>query len=67
MKYFSAVLILIAMAIIVYNSTLINVDAPFKDDSLIAIIGIVSALCGILLLVIFMRSKKVQQKIKNPS
>lgn len=65
MKYFSFFLILIALAVIVYNSTLVMPDAPFEGDSLIAVIGIVSALCAILLLVIFMLSKKVQQKIKN--
>ena len=61
MKYFSIVLIGIAIAIIIYNSTLINAEAPFKEDSLIAVIGIVAALCAILLLVIFMISKKIQK------
>ena len=65
MKYFSGVLIVIAVAVIIYNSTLINVDAPFEEESLIALIGIVSALCAILLLVVFMLSRKIQRKIKK--
>ncbi|MCB0375261.1 MAG: hypothetical protein KDD04_05020 [Sinomicrobium sp.] len=65
MKYFSGVLIAIAVAVIIYNSTLINVDAPFEEESLIALIGIVSALCAILLLVVFMLSRKIQRKIKK--
>lgn len=65
MKYFSIVLIVIAVAIITYNCTLINIEAPFENDGLIAIIGIVSALCAILLLIIFILSKKVQRKIKK--
>lgn len=66
MKYFSILLIAIALVIIVYNSTLIEVKAPFEGDSLVAVIGIASALCAIVLLVIFMLSRKIQQKIENP-
>ncbi len=66
MKYFSVILISIAVILIIYNSTLIDGKAPFKGDSMVAIIGIVAALCAILLLVIFKMSKKVKQKIENP-
>ena len=66
MKYFSIVLIVIAVVIIIYNITLIHLEAPFEGDSLIAVIGIVAALCAILLLIIFRLSKKVKQKIENP-
>jgi hypothetical protein len=66
MKYFSRALLLIALCLAAYNITLIDVKTPFEGDSLIAVIGIVSALCAMLLLIILMRAKKIQQKIKNP-
>jgi len=65
MKVFTIILIILAVALIGYNATLINPEAPFEDDSLVAIIGIVSALCAVLLLAIFTLSKKIQQKIKD--
>jgi hypothetical protein len=57
------VLIVIALALITYNVTLINFDAPLEGDSIIAIIGIVASLCAIILLLIFMAAKKVQKKL----
>lgn len=65
MKIFTIILIVLAVALIGYNATLINPDAPFEGDGLVAIIGIVSALCAVLLLSIFNLSKKIQQKIKD--
>ncbi|SFW38446.1 hypothetical protein SAMN02927921_01431 [Sinomicrobium oceani] len=65
MKYFILVLILAAIGLIAYNVTLVDFSAPLEGDSTIALIGIVSALCAILLLVIFSVSKKIQDKIKD--
>lgn len=66
MKYFSLILIILAVLLILYNITYINLHNPFTGGSLVAIIGVFSALCAILLLVIFRLSKKVKQKIENP-
>ncbi|TRZ45936.1 hypothetical protein [Robertkochia solimangrovi] len=65
MKTITIVLIVIAVAIIGYNATLIDFENPFEGDSVIALIGIVAALCAVLLLVIFNQSKKVEQKIRD--
>ncbi|UGU17303.1 hypothetical protein LS482_05385 [Sinomicrobium kalidii] len=65
MKYFTLILILLAVGLIGYNITLIDFGSPFEEDSIVALIGIFSALCAILLLVIFTVSKKIQDKLKN--
>ncbi|MGS2764127.1 hypothetical protein [Sinomicrobium sp. M5D2P9] len=65
MKYFILILILAAIGLIAYNVTLIDFNAPMEGDSIIAMIGVVSSLCAILLLVIFTLSKKIQDKINN--
>lgn len=64
-KYISILLILIAVALIVYNTTLLNFDNVLQGDSIIALIGIVASLCAIVLLVIYTMSKKIQKKIKE--
>ena len=64
-KIVSALLILIAVALIAYNATLLDFDNLFKGDSIIALIGIVAALCAIVLLLVFLLSKKIQKKIEE--
>ncbi|WP_420321103.1 hypothetical protein [Flagellimonas sp.] len=59
------ILILIALGLIAYNVTLVNFEAPFQGDSTIALIGIIASLCAIVLLLIFMTSKKIDKKIKD--
>ena len=58
----SIVFIVIAIALIIYNSTLLNFNNLLEGDSVIALIGIVASLCAIVLLIIFMMSKKIQKK-----
>ena len=65
MKIFTFILIVVALALIAYNTTLIDFSNPFEGDSVIAIIGIVAALCAIILLAIFIQSKKIQEKIND--
>ncbi|RAV29692.1 hypothetical protein [Sinomicrobium soli] len=65
MKYFILTLVLIAIGLIAYNVTLIDFKSPLEGDSVVALIGIVAALCAILLLVIFTLSRKIQDKVKN--
>tara|TARA_R110002051_G_scaffold301461_2_gene369334 strand:- start:4887 stop:5090 length:204 start_codon:yes stop_codon:yes gene_type:complete len=64
-KAISIVLIIIAIALIIYNITLLNFNNLLEGDSVIALIGIVASLCAIVLLVIFMMSKKIQKKIED--
>ena len=64
-KTFSIVLIVLALGLIAFNVTLIDFENPFQGDSTIALIGIVASLCAIVLLLIFMTSKKVEKKLKE--
>jgi uncharacterized membrane protein len=59
------ILILSALGLIVYNVTLIDFENPLEGNSIIALIGIMASLCAIVLLLIFMASKKVQKKIED--
>lgn len=58
-------LITVAVALIAYNATMIDFQDPFEGDSMIALIGIVAPLCAIILLLIYMTSKRIQEKIKE--
>ena len=64
-KIIFIILFLIAGLLIVYNVTQIDFNDPLNGQSTIALICIVAALCAIVLLVIFMISKKIQEKIKE--
>ncbi|MEM8999019.1 MAG: hypothetical protein AAGB24_02050 [Bacteroidota bacterium] len=64
-KTLLTILILVAIALIVYNVTMVDFQDPFSGDSLVALIGIMAPLCAIVLLLIYATSKKIEQKIKN--
>ncbi|GMN10220.1 hypothetical protein MTsPCn9_13650 [Croceitalea sp. MTPC9] len=59
------ILIFLALGLLAYNVTLLDFDTLFEGDSLIAAIGIVASLCAIVLLLIFMTAKKIEEKIKK--
>ena len=65
MKIFNIILIVLALALVVYNATLIDFSEPFQGDSTVAIIGVVASLCAILLLVILNISRQIQNKVKG--
>ncbi|NHF60451.1 hypothetical protein FK220_013940 [Flavobacteriaceae bacterium TP-CH-4] len=62
-KTLTIILILVAIALIAYNVTLLDFENPFQGNSTIALIGIAASLCAIVLLLIFMTSKKIQKKL----
>ncbi|WP_298923087.1 hypothetical protein [uncultured Allomuricauda sp.] len=64
-KTFSIVLIFLALGLIAYNVTLVDFKNPFQGDSTIALIGIIASLCAVVLLLIFMTSKKIDKKLKE--
>jgi hypothetical protein len=57
------VLLLLALGLIAYNVTILDFQDPLKGDSLVALIGILAALCAIVLLLIYNTSKKIQKKV----
>lgn len=65
MKIFTYILIGIATLLCIFNATKLDIDNLLEGDSLIALIGIVASLCAILILLIFMTSKKIQDNINN--
>ena len=64
-RTFALILILLALGLIAYNVTLIDFENPIQGDSTIALIGIVASLCAIVLMLIFMTSKKIDKKLKK--
>jgi hypothetical protein len=58
-----AILLIFGIALIAYNTTIIDFQNPLEGNSIIAIIGILAALCAIVLLLIYLTSKKIQKKI----
>ncbi len=65
MKIFTNLLILIAIALIIFNVTLLDFDKPFEGNSIVALIGIAAAFCAVFILLIFKMSKKIEEKLKN--
>lgn len=65
MKTFTYVLIAIATLLCIYNATKLNFENLLEGDSLVALISIVASLCAVLILLIFMTSKKIQDKVNN--
>ncbi|MGB5819112.1 MAG: hypothetical protein WBG90_06470 [Saonia sp.] len=64
-KSLSILLIVLALGLIAYNVTIIDFENPFEGNSIIALIGILASLCAIVLLLIFIASKKIQKKIEK--
>jgi len=53
MKIFTTVLIFLAIALIIFNITLLDFNNPFEGKSMVALIGIVASFCAVFILIIF--------------
>ena len=62
MKIFTSILVLLALALIVFNITLLDFKNPFQGDSAVAFIGIAASFRAVLILLIFRISKKIEEK-----
>ncbi len=65
MKNFTNLLIFVAIALIIFNITLLDFDKPFEGNSMVALIGIAASFCAVFILLIFKMSKKIEEKLKN--
>lgn len=65
MKVFTYVLVFIALALILFNITLLDLNNLFEGESLVALIGVVASFCAVLILLIFRMSKVIDEKINN--
>lgn len=65
MKIFTSVLVVLALALIVFNITLLDFDHLFEGNSVVALIGIVASICAVCILLIFRMSKMIAEKTKD--
>nr|WP_321234593.1 hypothetical protein [uncultured Psychroserpens sp.] len=65
MKYFTILMTIIALGLIIYNATKLDFDNLFEGKSIIALITILASLCAIALLQVLRLSKRVDQKLKG--
>ncbi len=65
MKIFTSILIVLALALIIFNITRLDFDHLFEGDSMIAVIGIAASFCAVFILLIFKMSKIIQERSKN--
>ncbi len=65
MKIFTSTLVVIALALIVFNITLLDFDHLFEGNSVIALIGIAASFCAVCILLIFRMSKMIADKTKD--
>ena len=65
MKIFTTILVVIALALIIFNITLLDFDHLFEGNSMVALIGIAASFCAVFILLIFRMSKMIEEKTKN--
>ena len=65
MKIITIIISLLALALIIFNLTLVNFRAPLEGDSVIALITILLGLCAIALMFILRISKRIEDKTKG--
>lgn len=65
MKIFTTALIFVAIALIIFNITLLDFNNPLEGNSMVALIGIAAAFCAVFILLIFKMSKRIDEKLKN--
>lgn len=64
MKVFTVIFTILATALILYNVTKISFSNTFESESLVALITIFAALCGILLVHILRIAKRIEKHNK---
>lgn len=66
-KILLIVLLVLALVLIGYNSTVVDFEKPLEGESLVALICIIASLCAIILLLIFNAARKIQKKVEEES
>ncbi|NHM01712.1 hypothetical protein [Flavobacterium difficile] len=64
MKIFTYVVYALSLFTIVFNATKVSLEKPFEGESTIALIGIIASFCAILIVTLFMVSKKLVDQTK---
>jgi hypothetical protein len=60
MKLFNYILSVIAILLVIFNFTRIDFSDPFHNESIVAVITVISGLCVVILLAILRISKKIE-------
>lgn len=65
MKIFTNILVVLALALIVFNISLLDFNNLFEGNSMIAFIGVAASFCAVLILLIFKMSKCIEEKMND--
>lgn len=65
MKIFIYTLLIIAVGLIVYNSTFLDMDNLLSGDSATALVGILASSCVIVLMAILLISRSIAEKVEE--
>lgn len=65
MKILTIILSLVALGLIIFNTTKLDFDALFKGESMVAVIVILASLCAIILLMILRTSLSIEKLHKQ--
>ncbi len=65
MKYFAYIIIVSALGLGIFNATKLDFNAPFEGESIVGIITILASLCAIILMLILLTSKRIEEKVKQ--
>jgi hypothetical protein len=65
MKISIIIISILGFGLAIFNFTKVNFDAPFEGESMTALITVVASLCVVLMMLILMVSKNIEQKVKG--
>jgi hypothetical protein len=65
MKIFTYILVFLALALIIFNVTLLDFSNLLEGDSMVALIGIAASFCAVFILLIFRMSKLLEEKLND--
>lgn len=59
------ILVVLALALFVFNLAQVDLNAPFSKDSTIALGSAIVSLCAMVLIFIYLISKSIKEKFKS--
>ncbi|MGE5944945.1 MAG: hypothetical protein ACM31G_11465 [Flavobacteriales bacterium] len=65
MKILTLIISILAFALIIFNFTKVDFNAPFEGESITALITILAGFCAIFLMLILRISKRIEEKVKG--
>ncbi len=65
MKYIAYTIIVLALALGIFNATKLDFNALFEGESIVGVITILASLCAIVLMLILLTSKRIEEKLKQ--